>query len=74
MKFWAINHRLKDLVAERDACGGKNPSIENQIARLKKYTKDVVNASSRKMDKDAVLDFQAWISAQNGTLHTDINR
>ena len=74
MKFWAINRRLKDLFAERDACGGKNTSIENQIARLKKYTRDVVDASSWKTDKDAVLDFQAWISARNGTSHTEINR
>ena len=63
MKFWAINRRLKDLAVERDACGGKNSSIENQITRLKKYTRDVVNASSRKTDKNAVLDFTAWIAA-----------
>ena len=74
MKFWAINRRLKDLAVERDACGGKNTSIENQIARLEKYTKDVVNASSRKTDKNAVLDFTAWINALNGKSHTEINQ
>ena len=74
MKFWAINRRLKDLVVERDACGGKNPSIENQIARLEKYTRDVVDALSQNKDKNAVLDFTAWINAQNGKSHTKINR
>ena len=59
---------------ERDACGGKNTSIESQIARLEKYIKDVVDASSQKTDKNAVLDFTAYINALNGKSHTEINQ
>ena len=73
MKFWAINRQLKDLVTERDTCGGNNPSIEMEITCLKKYTKDVVNALSQKKNKNAILDFEAWVSAQNGSSHTAIN-
>ena len=73
MKFWAINRRLQDLYTERDTCGATKPSVETEIARLEKYTKEVVNASSQKKNKGAVLDFEAWISAQNGSFHTDIN-
>ena len=73
MKFWAIRQPLKDLVVECDAPGGNKPSIETEIARLEKYTKEVVNASSWNKDKGATLDFEAWNSAQNGMSHTDIN-
>ena len=33
MKFWAINRRLKDLVVERDTCGGKSWSQCQKTAR-----------------------------------------
>ena len=72
-KFWAICQWLRDLVAEHEAPGGNKLSIETEIACLEKYTKEVVNVSSRKKDKGATLDFEAWINAQNGMSHTNVN-
>ena len=43
------------------------------MAHLEEYTKDVVNALSQKKNKDAIPDFEAWVSAENGSSHTAIN-
>ena len=37
------------------------------------HRRRLVRASSQTKDKGAVLDFEAWINAQNSRSHTEIN-